>query len=98
MRNPLTYGMTIALLALGDERIAMAADAAATEAAQSTAVQEWEISGVRPGPRLWRGSQGSAKWETSHFSDDTFLFVGARKLAPGKCISSEAAWDFRALE
>ena len=58
VRNPLTYGMTVALLALRDERIAMAADAAAPQAAQSTAVQELEISGVRPGPRLRRGSQG----------------------------------------
>jgi len=32
--------MTIALLALGDERIAMAADAAAPEAAHYPAVQE----------------------------------------------------------
>jgi hypothetical protein len=41
--------MTIAQLPLGDERIGMAADAAAPEAARSTAAQELEISEVRPG-------------------------------------------------
>ncbi len=44
----------------------MAAEAAAPEAAQSTVVQESEISVVRPRVRLWHGSQGCGWVRSQH--------------------------------
>jgi hypothetical protein len=42
--------------------------------------------------------RGSPIGETSHFPEDIFLFVGTRKLVPGKCISSGDPRGFRERE
>jgi hypothetical protein len=40
---------------------------------------------------------GAPKGETSHFRDDAFHFVGARKVLPGKCVPPEGSRIFCVL-